>query len=368
MFGRNKRDKPKPKPKPKHPTMATTSNQSNKYTNTAMPGNAIEVDQVKSGGVTLLIIDPQNDFHPGEENTLSVPHADDDTERVVSLIRESISSSSSLTINRIVVTLDSHHKFHIANPGFWVDANGAHPPPFTSIRCSDVESGIWRPRADLKLPIGPDLLDLDILAASTSTTASLTGTRKHGENKVTYNKKADGSTSLDILAYCIEYTRALEKSGKFTLVIWPEHCIIGTKGHCVVDTLNHALSEWNAATGTSIEYVHKGQNILTEMYSALRAEVPISKETQLNRQLFNSLNQSDRIIVCGQALSHCVNYTVRDLMNNMNREEKKKVILLEDCSSTVPYFEKDADNFLQFVKDGGGTVMKGEQCSRLMKH
>ena len=325
----------------------------------------IEADQVQSGGVTLLIIDPQNDFHPGEENTLSVPNADYDTERVVTLIRESISSSS-FAINRIVVTLDSHHKFHIANPTFWVDKNGAHPPPFTNIRCSDVESGIWRPRADLKLPIGPDLVDLDILGAST--TGTTTGTHKHEENKVIYNKKADGSASLDILAYCIEYTRALEKSGKFTLVIWPEHCIIGTKGHCVVDTLNHALSEWNAATGTSIEYVHKGENILTEMYSALRAEVPISKETQLNRQLFDSLNQSDRIIVCGQALSHCVNYTVRDLMNNMSSEEKRKVILLEDCSSTVPFFEKDADEFLQFVKDGGGTVMKGEQCLRLMKN
>lgn len=35
--------------------------------------------------------------------------------------------------------------------------------------------------------------------------------------------------------YAEDYTRQLEaSSGKFQHIIWPEHCLIGSPGHCVV--------------------------------------------------------------------------------------------------------------------------------------
>ena len=59
------------------------------------------------------------------------------------------------------------------------------------------------------------------------------------------------------------------------------------------------------------QWVHKGQNTLTEMYSVLKAEVPITESTSFNKELMQSLLLSDRLYVAGQALSHCVNFTVR---------------------------------------------------------
>ena len=64
---------------------------------------------------------------------------------------------------------------------------------------------------------------------------------------------------LDIVQYCIEYTRRLESRGRFQLCIWPEHCLIGTHGHNVVSLVMDAVQEWSSKTGGSVEWVDKGQ-------------------------------------------------------------------------------------------------------------
>lgn len=46
-------------------------------------------------------------------------------------------------IHQIHVTLDSHLKLHIANPFFWVNAEGQHPPPFTAITHEAIKNKIW---------------------------------------------------------------------------------------------------------------------------------------------------------------------------------------------------------------------------------
>ena len=86
----------------------------------------------------LLIIDPQNDFHPG--GTLGVPGANEDSARVAAFIKDNIDQ-----IDEIYVSLDSHHRIHIAHGVFWQDPSGAHPPPFTLIKSVDVEQGAWTP-------------------------------------------------------------------------------------------------------------------------------------------------------------------------------------------------------------------------------
>jgi hypothetical protein len=50
----------------------------------------------------LLIIDPQNDFHPG--GSLGIAGANDDSARIAAFIDRHISA-----IDEIYVTLDSHH-------------------------------------------------------------------------------------------------------------------------------------------------------------------------------------------------------------------------------------------------------------------
>eukprot|EP00804_Cyclotella_cryptica_P020088 CCRYP_014891-RB/>CCRYP_014891-RB protein AED:0.28 eAED:0.28 QI:0/-1/0/1/-1/1/1/0/236 len=219
---------------------------------------------------TLLLIDIQNDFHPG--GSLAIPTAHEDAARTASFILRHATS-----IHRIVATLDSHQKLHIAHPCFWTNSSGEHPDPFTIISHNDVVGGKWIPRGDLKHPpIHAPLVENDVITTSESNFAPTTLWNEHGE--------------FDTLAWCIEYTRRLESKGRFQLCIWPEHCLIGTEGHNVVKIVREAMDSWSHATGRSVEWVDKGQNLLTEMYSALCAEVPVNKKTSFDYDLLNSVS------------------------------------------------------------------------------
>lgn len=270
---------------------------------------------------TLLLIDVQKDFHPG--GSLAIPTADDDANRVAQLIQTHGSK-----IDRVVATLDSHHKLHIAHPCFWLDAKGSHPSPFTIISHDDVINGTWQPRSTLALSPG----DLTVFQVAS---------------------KGDEGATLDLLEYAKEYTKRLEAKGRFQLCIWPEHCLIGTDGHAMVENIREALNDWSDATGGSIEFVWKGQNLLTEMYSALEADVPVSKETSFNQALQESLLESRKLLVCGQAMSHCVNYTLRDIVDKWPKERRNEITLLTDCASAVPGFEKAAEEFQEDMKKAG---------------
>jgi len=89
---------------------------------------------------TLLIIDPQNDFHSG--GPLAVPGADEDSERIAELIE-----SCGPDISEIIVTLDSHTPMHIANSRFWVSGGTEKisPSNFTTITREDIDANIWLP-------------------------------------------------------------------------------------------------------------------------------------------------------------------------------------------------------------------------------
>jgi len=57
-----------------------------------------------------------------------------------------------------------------------------------------------------------------------------------------------------------------------------------------------------------------------------------------NQKFIEQLQQFDRLIIAGQAKSHCVAWTVQDLLNDINvidPELARKVYLLDDCSSPV---------------------------------
>ena len=226
---------------------------------------------------TLLLIDVQNDFHPG--GSLAIPTADTDATRTATFIRKNLFS-----ISRIVMTMDSHQKLHIAHPCFWTNGEtGEHPSPFTLISSEDVKNGTWIPRVDIRMTAGRGVPMIDESVFS-----------KGGEIPTNlYHKQGDdgsSATSLNILQYCIEYTSRLEAKGRFQLCIWPEHCLIGSQGHNVVQEVMDAVLDWSYKTGGSVEWVDKGQNLLTEMYSALCAEVPVSGKTDFDQELFDSVS------------------------------------------------------------------------------
>lgn len=218
----------------------------------------------------LFIIDPQNDFHAegGKLNahnpmdahhgqgSLAVNGANEDSRRIAEMIIKNIEH-----IHEIFVSMDSHYPNHIAHAMSWVGKDGKPPSEFEVITLADVKTGVWSP----------------------------TDNSSKNQKWVEY------------------YIGELEKRGRMQLTIWPEHCIIGTPGHCVVPVINHALQEWAEFHHKPVTYVLKGQNIRVEMYSAFAAEVedPLDGSTALNMDLLSMLRVSDRV-------SH-------DLLNNYIR-------------------------------------------------
>jgi nicotinamidase/pyrazinamidase len=91
------------------------------------------------------------------------------------------------------------------------------------------------------------------------------------------------------------YTKALEDKGRFVLCIWPEHCLIGTNGHNVFPPVNDALQAWAATNLKTVDYVQKGENCLTEMYSAISAEVPVDGAGSFNTKLYQDCVNTDKV-------------------------------------------------------------------------
>ncbi len=254
----------------------------------------------------LLIIDPQNDFmdilagkndHVGFtvhlpdgadlnfRSGLPVTGALDDAKRTASLI-----DRIGTKLQKIHVTLDSHHPVDIGHPVFWMDANGKMPAPMTLITADAIEDGTWTTRI-------PSLRD-----------------------------------------YALKYARSLEAAGKFQIMAWSLHCLIGTWGHNVQEDLAKALDRWSVARVRNVDYVTKGTNVLTEHYGALLAEVPVANDpsTQLNGRFLQMLQEADIIAVAGEASSHCVKATVEQVAEHIGEEHIKKFHILTDCMSPVP--------------------------------
>jgi nicotinamidase/pyrazinamidase len=68
------------------------------------------------------------------------------------------------------------------------------------------------------------------------------------------------------------------------------------------------------------------------------------------------LKKSEKLIMCGQAMSHCVHYTVRDFADHWPKEEMGKLVILKDCASTIPGFEDASDKFLSDMVAAGVNV------------
>ena len=237
--------------------------------------------------IELLIIDPQNDFCD-PTGALFVGGAENDMERLTSFINRVGDK-----LFDIHVTLDSHRQVDISHPIFWEDMQGNQPGPFTIISYPDVQNGVWRAK-------NPG-----------------------------YQQKATA------------YVKTLDENQRYPLCIWPYHCLIGHWGHNVVPGIFEAFSKWEEKNFANVDYVTKGSNPFTEHYSGVQADVPdpTDPSTQLNTGLINTLQEADIIILSGEARSHCLANTVRDIAAKFdadgNGEFIKKMVLLTDATSDV---------------------------------
>lgn len=264
--------------------------------------------------IDLLIIDPQRDFidTPGSPGSLAVAGAYQDMRRLATFIKR-----AGQKLNDIHVTMDSHSTIDVSHAAFWRNANnGSHPTPFTFIKEGDVGT-LWVP------------------------------------------------TEASKMARMKDYVSALAKRGRQALCIWPDHCLKGSVGHTIDEAVFNELLEWERRNIAIVDTVTKGSNPYTEHYSAVEAEVPdpMDPSTQLNMQLINMLQNRDQVVIAGEALSHCVANTVRDIVNTFSSEDVKKIVLLRDCTSNVgdppgtTLFTDMGNNFLKEMQAKGMQVV-----------
>ena len=274
--------------------------------------------------VCLLVVDAQNTFcTPGFELFVagrSGTGALEDSRRLCDFVYRNLRR-----ITQTVVTLDTHQVFQIFHAPFLVDADGQHPAPFTLVTPGDVAAGRWRvdPRAAATLELSqPD-------------------------------------------AHLRTYVETLAEGGKYDLTIWPFHALLGGIGHALVSAVEEALFFHAAARGSQTRFELKGGHPLTEHYSVLGPEVlkgaagePLGAR---NAALVEHLLGFDAVLVAGQAKSHCVAWTVADLLQDVP-EIAPRVYLLEDCSSPVVVpgidYTDDADAAFARFADAGAHVVR----------
>jgi nicotinamidase-related amidase len=158
------------------------------------------------------------------------------------------------------------------------------------------------------------------------------------------------TTQPGAYARSLKYLKALDAGKRYPHVIWPEHCIIGTPGHNVHADLSDAVHGWERDRYAMTDFVTKGSNPWTEHFSAVQAEVPDPEDpsTQVNTSFIQTLEQADIILLAGEALSHCVANTMRDIAANFSDPLfVQKVVILTDASSNVTGFENFGADFLR---------------------
>ena len=248
----------------------------------------------------LLLVDPQNDFCD-PRGSLYVPGAAEDAARAAAMI-----GRISKGLGELVVTMDCHHVLDVAHPLMWVDAQGNHPAPFTTITLQDVDNGTWR------------------------------AVRPAWQGRL------------------LHYVSDLEAQGRYRLTVWPEHCLAGSWGFGIVPRVFEALTAWEREHAATATLVMKGENPWTEHYSAVRAEVPDPAEpgTGVNRPLVEKILAADVVGVSGEALSHCVANTVRDLVEPLGGD-LSRLVLIRDTTSSVPGFEPLGEAFVEEMQTRG---------------
>ena len=253
--------------------------------------------------VALIAIDMQNTFCLPEFELFvggrSGRGAVDDARRLCEFVYRNLG-----VLTKIIATLDTHQAMQIFHPVFLVDEQGEHPAPMTLVSYEDVRQGRWK--------------------FNPAVARSLGMTPEYGQQ------------------HLLHYTHELKSQGKYDLTIWPYHAMVGGIGHAQVPAFEEAVFFHTIARQSQAEMTIKGQLATTEAYSAIGPEVlegPRGEKIGKKNPRFLELVESyDAVIIAGEAKSHCVAWTVDDLLVQIQARDPalaQKVYLLEDCASPV---------------------------------
>ena len=250
----------------------------------------------------LLAVDVQNTFCiPDFELFVagrSGMGAVGDSRRLVEFVYRNLG-----TLTQIFPSLDTHHAMQVFHAVWLVDERGKHPPPYTLVSAGDVEAGRWRLNPAVAEAVG----------------VSVEYAERH-------------------LAH---YTRRLAEGGKYDLTIWPYHAMLGGIGHALVSAVEEAVFFHGIARRSQPSFQVKGDNALTEHYSMLGPEVIEGPDGdrlgRKNTELIDKLLSFDAVVIAGQAKSHCMAWTIDDLLEDKAAGKRlaERTYLLEDCTSAV---------------------------------
>ena len=287
--------------------------------------------------VALLLIDVQNTFCiPNFElfvGGASGMGAVEDNVRLCEFIYRNLA-----VISEIIPTMDSHTAMQIFHPIFWVNDAGNHPEPATIISLADVQQGRWK--------VNPEV--------------------SYGFAQCDVSKLAQ---------HALHYVQKLSDDGKYPLTIWPYHSMLGGIGHALVSAVEEATFFHSIARKSQTSFELKGSNPLTENYSVLSPEILEDIDgkaiAQKNTALIQKLIDFDILVIAGQAKSHCVAWTIDDLLTEIQHSDRnlaKKIYLLEDCMSPVVIpgvidFTSQADEAFQKFAAAGMNLVKSTDIS-----
>ena len=276
--------------------------------------------------VALLLIDLQNTFCvPDFELYVggrSGTGAIDDNRRLCEFIYRNLA-----TLTEICPTMDTHQTCQVFHSVFLVNGQGDHPLPFTTITTADLEQGQWQFNPSIASSLG----------------ISAEAGQRH----------------------LLHYARELQSRGKYDLTIWPYHAMLGGIGHALVSAIDEAIFFHGICRRSQPDFQVKGRNPLTENYSVLQPEITTGPDGTAidtkNHPLIQKLLDFDAVIIAGQAKSHCVTWTIQDLINEIQATGQSlahKIYLLEDCTSPVvipgviDYTDSSNQAFQKFAEAG----------------
>ncbi len=253
--------------------------------------------------IWLLLVDVQNTFCLPEFELFvagrSGRGAIDDNVRLCQFIYRNLD-----LITQVSATMDTHLPQQVFHAIFCVDKDGNHPAPYTNIEAGELRSGRWKFNPALAPGFGI--------------------TPEYGQQMM------------------VHYAEELEKNGKYSLTIWPYHGMLGGIGHALVSGVEEAVYFHSMARLTQPTFEVKGDRPFTEHYSVIGPEVTHGPKGEVlgthNARFIETLKQVDAVLIAGQAKSHCVAWTISDLLEDIQGADHTladKVYLLEDCTSPV---------------------------------
>jgi nicotinamidase/pyrazinamidase len=242
--------------------------------------------------IAVVLVDYQHDF-VDPTGTLYVPGSQDDVARFLTWFY-----TNAYRITSVYASLDTHLPIQIFYSSWWKNPQtGEYPQPFTVITEEDVVNRKWIP------VIEPE--------------------------------------------WSVHYVQELKQGAKKDLMIWPYHTMEGTLGHMLVAPISEAIAWHSTARDRQTTYIVKGLTPRTEFYGIFGAEIPDPDvpESNLNTPLLDAVMKHDKVYIAGEAKSHCVLETERQLVSRFGNQPElmKRLYFLRDCTSSVKHPVVDFD-------------------------